>query len=69
LGSRFVGAPGVEVRAKTGTLDYVSALSGYMKTEAGEEIAFSFLCNNFLVSNQTIQQVQDSLCRLVAKER
>jgi D-alanyl-D-alanine carboxypeptidase/D-alanyl-D-alanine-endopeptidase (penicillin-binding protein 4) len=69
LGHRSAKSPGAEVRAKTGTLDYVSALSGYIKTETGEEIAFNFMCNNFLVSNSTIQQVQDSLCGLAAQKR
>ncbi|MFH1011030.1 MAG: D-alanyl-D-alanine carboxypeptidase/D-alanyl-D-alanine-endopeptidase [bacterium] len=69
LGNRYVRMPGTEVCGKTGTLDYVSALSGYLRTKTGEEIAFSLLCNNFLVSSQTIQQVQDSICTLLAKER
>ncbi len=66
---RPAAALGAEARAKTGTLDYASALSGYLKTEAGEELAFSFICNNFLASVQTVHQVQDSICTLLAKER
>ncbi|MEO8572324.1 MAG: D-alanyl-D-alanine carboxypeptidase/D-alanyl-D-alanine-endopeptidase [Pyrinomonadaceae bacterium] len=33
------------VRGKTGTIDQVSALSGYVKTAAGEELAFSMVVN------------------------
>jgi serine-type D-Ala-D-Ala carboxypeptidase/endopeptidase (penicillin-binding protein 4) len=48
LKSRFTGAPTKgNVRAKTGTLSGVCALSGYLTTAAGEPIAFSILVNNF----------------------
>ena len=46
LRSRFSGtrASG-NVRGKTGTIDQVSALSGYVKTAAGEELVFSMVVN------------------------
>ena len=40
-GSRAVG----NFRGKTGTIDQVSALSGYVKTAAGEELVFSSIVN------------------------
>lgn len=46
LRNRFAGtrASG-NVRGKTGTIDQVSALSGYVKTAAGEELVFSMVVN------------------------
>ena len=46
LRNRFKGtrASG-NVRGKTGTIDQVSALSGYVKTAAGEELVFSMVVN------------------------
>ena len=35
------------VRAKTGTLTHVTALSGVVTTRDGERLAFSLLTNNF----------------------
>ena len=47
LSNRFKGTRGENnVRGKTGTIDQVSSLSGYMTTVAGERLAFSFITNN-----------------------
>ena len=35
------------VRAKTGTLRYVNSLSGYLTNQAGENLAFSLVLNNY----------------------
>lgn len=46
LRNRFIGTPAAaNVRGKTGTIDQVSALSGYVTTAAGEKLAFSVLTN------------------------
>ena len=46
LKNRFVGtAAAGNLRGKTGTIDQVSALSGYLTTAGGERIAFSALTN------------------------
>ncbi len=46
LGKRFVGtAAAKNVRAKTGTIDQVSALSGYVTTASGERLVFSTIVN------------------------
>ena len=36
------------LRAKTGTLRGVSTLSGFLRTAAGERIAFSILLNDYI---------------------
>ena len=38
-------APGASLRAKSGTLTNVSALSGYLTTAGGEKVTFSILSN------------------------
>jgi len=46
LKNRFKGTRAAgNVRGKTGTIDQVSALSGYVRTAAGEEIVFSMVVN------------------------
>ncbi len=47
LKNRFAGtAAAGNVRAKTGTIDQVSALSGYVTTAAGERLVFSIIVND-----------------------
>jgi D-alanyl-D-alanine carboxypeptidase/D-alanyl-D-alanine-endopeptidase (penicillin-binding protein 4) len=55
------------VHAKTGTVDKARSLSGYVTTADGRMLVFSFLANNFTVSNLTVERVQDAiLARLAA---
>lgn len=44
-GKAIAGFP-AEVRAKTGTLNFVSALAGYIRTEAGNDLAFAIFTSN-----------------------
>lgn len=48
LRRRYIGtAAAGNVRAKTGTLHWAQALSGYVTTAAGERLAFSIMLNRF----------------------
>lgn len=49
LRRRMTSPPGFQnVRAKTGTLRWANALSGFVTTEAGEHLAFSLMLNRYL---------------------
>jgi D-alanyl-D-alanine carboxypeptidase/D-alanyl-D-alanine-endopeptidase (penicillin-binding protein 4) len=54
------------LRAKTGTLRDVSALSGYVTTQAGEELAFSLIVND-AASISRARQVQDRIGAMLAR--
>lgn len=57
------------VRAKTGTIDNVKTISGFVKTADGEEWVFSILCNNFTVNPLEIERIQDSILVKLAEFR
>ncbi len=48
-------------RVKTGTLNFVSALSGYFQSQDGETFAFSILMNDLKCSNSRIKKLQDQI--------
>jgi D-alanyl-D-alanine carboxypeptidase/D-alanyl-D-alanine-endopeptidase (penicillin-binding protein 4) len=52
-------AAATNVRAKTGSLSYVYALSGYVTTAAGERLAFSVMLNNYYNSDRSIPARDD----------
>lgn len=61
LRNRFRGTRAqANVRGKTGTIDQVSALSGYVKTAAGEELVFSMVVNG-VASNPARVSLLDEL--------
>ncbi len=54
------------VRAKTGTLTHVAALSGYVTDGSGSLLAFSIMSNNSLGPSSEMRTLQDAICeRLV----
>ena len=68
LKARFTTAPTKgNVRAKTGTLDGVSALAGYVITAAGEHLAFAILVNNYAATGSSTARIEeDALVSLLA---
>jgi D-alanyl-D-alanine carboxypeptidase/D-alanyl-D-alanine-endopeptidase (penicillin-binding protein 4) len=48
------------LRAKTGTIDHVSALSGYVRAANGERLAFSIISNN-VPSTPRAKRIEDQI--------
>ncbi len=67
IGSRMKGTPAEKnLRAKTGSLSAVSALSGYVRTRDDEMLAFSILMQNFPGATRPYRMVQDSIGAFLA---
>lgn len=65
LRTRLNGTPVAgKVRAKTGTLTSVTAISGYLKTKTGKELIFSILVNNLLDEDEG-KQLEDKIISLL----
>jgi serine-type D-Ala-D-Ala carboxypeptidase/endopeptidase (penicillin-binding protein 4) len=52
--------------AKTGTMNNVSAICGYVKTKDNENLAFSIMMMNFTNTISAIQNLQDMICMRLA---
>ncbi|MFZ9815173.1 MAG: D-alanyl-D-alanine carboxypeptidase/D-alanyl-D-alanine endopeptidase [Candidatus Kapaibacteriota bacterium] len=55
-----------QVIAKTGSMNNVSCLSGYVTTRDGEQLAFSMMMNGFTVPDGIIRNLQDMICMRLA---
>jgi D-alanyl-D-alanine carboxypeptidase/D-alanyl-D-alanine-endopeptidase (penicillin-binding protein 4) len=53
------------LRAKTGSLSGVSAISGYLKTSEDEMLAFSLIANNYLVPKSEVDAAQDKALKIL----
>ena len=56
-----------KIRVKTGTLNHVSALSGYFQSQDGERFAFSILLNDVKCSNGRAMKLQDEIMETALK--
>ncbi len=65
LAGRFVGS-GLDVRAKTGTLEGVSCLSGYVRGKSGHVLAFALMLDGASGSALELRAYQDKLLRVIA---
>jgi D-alanyl-D-alanine carboxypeptidase/D-alanyl-D-alanine-endopeptidase (penicillin-binding protein 4) len=50
------------IRAKTGTLAHVTAISGYATTQDGRRLAFSVMANNYGVQTSYVRSLVDKIC-------
>jgi D-alanyl-D-alanine carboxypeptidase/D-alanyl-D-alanine-endopeptidase (penicillin-binding protein 4) len=57
------------VQAKTGFVDRVRSLSGYVTTRNGETLLFSALCNNWTTDVKAVERVQDEIAERLAAWR
>jgi D-alanyl-D-alanine carboxypeptidase/D-alanyl-D-alanine-endopeptidase (penicillin-binding protein 4) len=64
MGNRLKG---VRFAAKTGTLDAVSCLSGYVWIRNDEPVIFSVLMNHHIISASQARQLQDSIVQEVIR--
>ena len=71
LARRLAGTPAEgKVRAKSGTVDNVRAISGYVETAGGETLVFSMIANNFSLPGGEIDAAADkALVRLATFRR
>lgn len=58
----------VEFRGKTGTLDMVVSLSGYVETKNGEEKIMSVILNHFTASSAKAREIVDRFAKLLGEE-
>ena len=66
LGRRLHGIP---VQAKTGSIEFSRALSGYVSTRSEDVLAFSIIANNYATSSGRITGTIDAVVRTLAQYR
>jgi D-alanyl-D-alanine carboxypeptidase/D-alanyl-D-alanine-endopeptidase (penicillin-binding protein 4) len=67
LKTRMRGTPAAgNLRAKTGTINGVASLSGYVTTAAGEHLVFSIILNNYPEESSSRRSFIDAIAVLLA---
>jgi D-alanyl-D-alanine carboxypeptidase/D-alanyl-D-alanine-endopeptidase (penicillin-binding protein 4) len=68
LRNRFERGPAAAtVRAKTGTLSHVSALSGYVEDQRGRPLVFSIMVNHHTTDADKVREAQDRIVNRLAR--
>jgi D-alanyl-D-alanine carboxypeptidase/D-alanyl-D-alanine-endopeptidase (penicillin-binding protein 4) len=68
--SRMKGTPAAgNMHAKTGSIEFVRSLSGYVNDADGDRLIFSFLSNHFTVPASEIYRAMDAVGALLAGYR
>ena len=68
--TRMAGTPAANnLRAKTGTLEFVRSLSGYVSTADDRLLVFALLSNHFTVPVREVTRLQDAIGVLLASYR
>ncbi len=68
LRNRMRGVPyKSRIRAKSGYISGVTALSGYIETLNDDVLAFSILVNDFKTGAKTVKDIQDSICKTLVE--
>jgi len=69
LADRFKNSPASgRVQAKTGSLNHVNALSGYINTAHGRHLAFSIICNNHHLATKRTLDVIDQIVTFASEQ-
>ena len=56
------------VQAKTGSINNVRALSGYVENARGEKLAFSMIANNFTATSAQVDAIMERALERIVKE-
>jgi D-alanyl-D-alanine carboxypeptidase/D-alanyl-D-alanine-endopeptidase (penicillin-binding protein 4) len=68
LRNRMKKGPAFEhIFAKTGTIEFVSSLSGFAITKNGERLAFSIMVNNSNSTAREVREAIDSICEWMTR--
>ena len=66
----MIGTPAAgNMHAKTGTLEFVRSLSGYVTDASGDALVFSILDNHFTAPVDSVSRFQNDVGALLARYR